>query len=404
MRRAPALLAVILAACSVQAATIHVPADYPTIQAGIDAATPGDVVELACGTYFERDIGLKPGIVVRSESGEPDCAVIDGQQQAGNGIFHAYILSQPVVLEGLTIQNGKNDYVFRGGGVRASNGDLEIRNCVFTFNQARIGGGVRLESVNLEMSNTTFQWNGADDPTGQGYGKGGGLSIVHGQSVISGCTFIGNQASRVGGAVEVTGNGTAEFNDCVFSDNTAGSAGGAAKVSITSAAFNGCLFDGNEARTGGVGGAMQSSSALEVDACTFVDNWADTDNGGGALYLSAAASVTNSLVAFGRAGGSVACAVTPSLSCCDIFGNAGGDWTPCIADQLGLSGNISADPLFCDFAASDFHISASSPCAPEGSPLGCGLIGAFPVGCGPVTTASGTWNAESWARVKSRYR
>jgi len=399
LRRASAVFAVVLAACSAQAATIHVPADYPTIREGIDAANAGDVVEIACGTYFEHDIDLKPGIAVRSESGKPDCVVIDGQQQ--DGIFFIHVLSQSVVLEGLTIQNG-NRGGYRGGGVWAGSGDLEIRNCVFTLNRARTGGAVRVGSVNLLISDTTFQWNGAS--VAWGGGEGGGLSIVHGQAILSGCTFIGNQASRFGGGVEVTGTGTASFNDCVFSNNGAGSAGGAANVTGTSASFNRCLFDDNEVRTGGLGGAIQSSGILDVEACTFVNNSADTDGGGGALYLSGSATVANSLIAFNGAGGSLGCTYTPALSCCNIFGNGGGDWTACIADQLGLSGNFAADPLFCDVGAGDFHISASSPCAPENSPPGCGLIGAFPVGCAGVTSATVTWTSASWARVKARYR
>src|SRR5687768_16244262 len=47
------LLLVFALAYETNAATIHVPADQPTIQAAIDASASGDTVLVAPGTYYE---------------------------------------------------------------------------------------------------------------------------------------------------------------------------------------------------------------------------------------------------------------------------------------------------------------------------------------------------------------
>lgn len=62
--------------------------------------------------------------------------------------------------------------------------------------------------------------------------------------------------------------------------------------------------------------------------------------------------------------------------------------------------NFGLDPNFC--SPSDYHLEASSPCAPGNHPNGfndCGLIGPLPVGCGTVKTEQTTWGA-----VKALYR
>ena len=69
--------------------------------------------------------------------------------------------------------------------------------------------------------------------------------------------------------------------------------------------------------------------------------------------------------------------------------------------ELGLRGNFSADPLFCDAAAGDFTLSSQSPCLPGNHPDGadCGLIGAFGQGCGTVSVQPSSWGA-----IKEMYR
>jgi hypothetical protein len=93
----------------------------------------------------------------------------------------------------------------------------------------------------------------------------------------------------------------------------------------------------------------------------------------------------------------------PELSCCDIYGNEGGDWVGCIADQAGIDGNFSACPSFCGLPAYDYHLCDESPCAAGNHPDGyaCGLIGALDVGCscGPSGGKQTTWG-----QIKSIYR
>ncbi len=69
----------------------------------------------------------------------------------------------------------------------------------------------------------------------------------------------------------------------------------------------------------------------------------------------------------------------PTLSCCDVYGNLGGNYAN-IPDPTGTNGNISEDPLFCDTTIGDYSLADRSPCLAANNPCGV-TIGAYDVGC-----------------------
>ncbi len=103
------------------ASVIRVPTDYPTIQAGIDAARDEDTVLVADGIYTgegNRDISFRgKSIIVSSENGAARC-IIDcqgSQEEKHRGfIFDAQFITSSPTLNGFTIKNGYHD---SGGGI-----------------------------------------------------------------------------------------------------------------------------------------------------------------------------------------------------------------------------------------------------------------------------------------------
>lgn len=165
-----------------------------------------------------------------------------------------------------------------------------------------------------------------------------------------------------------------------------GPCGGGLLCVLASPLIRNCIITGNTATLGGAVFVSQSNARFEN--CTFVENSA-IYGGGIFSYDQSALTLDNCIIAFNRQGPSMSCYEfgTATLSCTDVFGNDGGDWVNCIADQSATNGNMEADPYFCDPAVGDFHLADISPCAPENN--GClVLIGGLGVGCGGVCVDS----------------
>ena len=318
--------------------------DFPTIQAAVSGASDGDIIELADGTFSgdgNRDVEfLGKSLTVRSQSGDFEDCIIDCE---GTLIepHRAFVLEDApasfCLIEGITFQGAEppSDYPY-GGAIYAENAPLRILACRFRENDARIGGGV--------------------------------LSLF----------------------------GPIELEDCLFERNTA--EGGAAVAALADGRIERCTFVENIGAHEG-GAVAGNSGTLVVTGSTFFRN----QGAGSSIYAvhpgppgHFALIVENTLMIDGI-GRPIDCIESPQIEmyCCDLYGNDGGDWVGCISENEGINGNLSADPLFCDPLNGDFRLSADSPCAPEQAPE-CGLIGAWPVGCGPVPTVESSWGHIKW--------
>ncbi|MBD3236151.1 MAG: hypothetical protein GF330_05580 [Candidatus Eisenbacteria bacterium] len=324
--------------------------DYPTIQEAIRAASHGDLILLHDGVFRgagNRDLDYQGrAITVRSLSDDPRVCILECEgtpAEPHRGVRFVFGEGFGTVLQGVTIR----------------------------------GGHVRL----------------ADQPWG-------GAILIRGASPqIRNCRFESNQAER-GGALALRDGAAPEIRDCWFAGNLARAGGGLSAEGQSLPQLHGCSFWRNAA-TGGGAALDLSYATCEVVGSSFAEN-IGFDSPAVGVWGGAGLLLERSIVALTRDGPGVLCEDgTAFLACCDVFGNAQGDWIACIAEQIDLRGNIALDPLFCRVEMGDLQLDCLSPCRP-GSPPNpeCeSLIGAWGVGCGGSPLAP-----RSWGEIKAAFR
>ncbi|MGH7489871.1 MAG: right-handed parallel beta-helix repeat-containing protein, partial [bacterium] len=171
------------AAASAQT-TINIPADQPTIQAGIDAAVDGDTVLVASGTYFEN-IDFHGKLIKVTSSDGPKATIIDGGQIAPVATFSSGE-GRNAILMGFTLTHGFAPSA--GGGISISGSSPSIVNNTITQNSAcSQGGGIfAIASAPLIVGNVISR-NFQQGCTG---GQGGGIMVENG---AAGLQIIGNR-------------------------------------------------------------------------------------------------------------------------------------------------------------------------------------------------------------------
>ena len=354
--------------------------DAPTIQAAIDSAAASDTVLVSAGAYTEpaqsHDFGpsmliMKSGVTLMGEAGMYSNTL--DAESAGRVILCPMLASQ-VTIEGFQIRGGAAfetaPSADNGAGILCRGSSARIRNCEFVDNHSNEGGAISF------------------------FSSGDSSSVVD-------CAFYDNSALDRAGAIYNYWH-TVRLERCVFINNTAGSGGGGAVYcQHATLAVLYCDFLANSAP--GSGGALCCYEASpSVNYSTFYYN--NAVSGAITCKSNSSPQVSTTIIAGSTVGAGLACTdgtCSPILLCCDIYGNAGGDYTGCIADQFAVDGNFSADPLFCDIWNGDFSVEACSPCLPGNNPYGA------PPGCGSHESGCGCGEATepvTWGSIKALYR
>jgi hypothetical protein len=289
-----ALGAVALLAALPAGRTRRVPADYPTIQAAIDSAEPGDTVLVAPGRYVENIRFEGKGIVVASEYVQThDPAVIGRTVIDGSRPRHPDTASVVLMIDqedttakliGFTLTGGhgtvwtdaRQKAQYReGGAVLCELGSPVIEHNVIEGNRAvevgpgilsAGGGGIRCGYAEPIIRNNVIRNNRGE--------YGGGLVLYHSAGTVQNNLIAGNSggAGHGGSGLWVVGalsyrlrnfieQNTIVGNVAVLPDSTPTQLGGKGGGMI---AFAPILFRNNVVwgNRSGLGGQIEHSKRL----------------------------------------------------------------------------------------------------------------------------------------------
>ena len=247
-----------------QAATLDVCAQactYSSIQAAVDAAAPGDVIDIQAGTYTgDVDVSVSNLTITGAGAG---VTIVEGM---GFAAFIFRDTATPATLSGVTLRSPVAVSCLYNYGASLTVRDSVIEDCAAfqPVGNVYAGGGIYTFG-DLLLERVTVRNNVANQVN---EGLGGGLYVVAaaGGPVVRilASEFSGNTAFH-GGAIYV------EPGARVFIDGTR----------ITGNVAYGFTY-GNE--FAGRGGGIWTAGELHLTGSTVSDNFAEATGGGLAIY------------------------------------------------------------------------------------------------------------------------
>lgn len=255
------------------AQVIRIPADYPTIQQGIDAANPGDTLIVAPGSYFEninfngKNITVASQFLITQDTAYISQTIIDVGGH-GSVVTFANNEDSTALLCGFYLLNGNAYY---GGGIYCKNSSPVIENVSVKGNQSHwvwtswgAGGGIYLENASPILQNVLMTNNLSN-------GHGGGIYCIGSHPHLKNVKIINNIAYGDGGGICFVQSDAILDNVVVKNDSSI----------RTSSGMH--LFFGGDG-----GGIYSSLSNLVMKNVTIRDNSAYS---GGGLYCNKSSPV-----------------------------------------------------------------------------------------------------------------
>ncbi len=208
------LIGLLLMASGVMAATIQVgPGQtYTTIQAAVNAASAGDEIQVAAGTYTEAiTIPLGNALTITGANAGIAAGNNPGSRVAETILTGGFIVNSASTIDGFTIQQGRTSGSFKVGVAVAASG-VTITNCIIkdagvvpaTVAQSD-GVSTQHGNNNLTISNSTIQnnWRGIYFNPGSGHNLTGnlidannGVGVGIGSEGLSDFSMTGNTISN----------------------------------------------------------------------------------------------------------------------------------------------------------------------------------------------------------------
>jgi hypothetical protein len=317
---------------------------------------------------------------------------LTGTVSGVNAISVAF--SDRLIVRECVIANIGSDSV-TGRGIGCVSLDLEVYSCRFENIVGLSGAAILQTSGTLILEDSEFlncregavvlQYDGA---------------YPHAADLVARrCRFIGNGGTS--GALG-TNYPTVLVEDCWFESNQATPVPGALAASgvASDQVLRNCTFVNNSGGRGLAGAIHMSGWTVLVEGNTFWGSHVDIDwnSGASAAFFSNGNVVfRNNVVANSTGNQAVGLSTGAIDTSCNVF------WDNPLGNTSGFqpdSTDLTADPMFCDTTAGDFHVNAASPCVPgNGNPSCTDLIGAWGQGCGTVAV-----EPSSWGRIKNSFR